>query len=603
MAEKRLDYDRSIVVQETPYWCGPAATQVVLNAKGIIVQESTLAAEIGTHRGGTDHVGLIERVLDARAPQAHYTSVYLRNDPPTPAQRDTLWRHLTQSIDAGWGVVMNWWAPDGNKPRGIKGSTSPAYSRGMTKHYVAAMGYDDDYDGRGGRAVWIADSGFHPQGYWITFEQCASLIPPMGYAYADVVPGTPQAPPPVVLGIRYESRGERVRALQRRLNDEPYSTLVADGIFGPATEAAVKEFQRRSGLTPDGIAGAQTLAALHLDFNAPPPPVPEVTDTVHLLSQLMGASVSTQRYAELLPSVSQALRESECLSPARIAMWIAQIGHESVGLKYMEEIADGHQYEGRADLGNTQPGDGRRFKGRGPIQVTGRHNYLELSRWAFGKNLVPSREYFIERPSELASVIYGFLGAIWYWIVARPFINSLCDRNDLDGVTRAINGGLNGLADRRERWNRARGYGDRLLALLHHTTTPGDELVTIQVTRAEWDRAMLLLENIAGTRRESRSPFRKLESSFRDTCAGYAWSADAHGHSGMSVDERARLGDTEAIALLMEVASAVDDPARYPDRQRDAWLADAVLNTLPAEYILRARRDIHIWLEAEEAYR
>ncbi|QIN94250.1 endolysin [Mycobacterium phage Willsammy] len=193
MAEKLLPYDRSIVPQETGYWCGPAATQVVLNSRGIIKAESDLARQIGTTTRGTDYVGLIERVLDAIVPDARYTSVYIANDPPTAAQKETLWRNLVASINAGYGVVMNWVAPPSNKPRGVKGSVSPSYSGGTTYHYVAAMGYDDN---PAARAVWIADSGFRPYGYWVSFDQCATLIPPKGYCYAAAAPVAPAAPAP-----------------------------------------------------------------------------------------------------------------------------------------------------------------------------------------------------------------------------------------------------------------------------------------------------------------------------------------------------------------------------------------------------------------------
>lgn len=144
MTEKVLPYDRAVVGQETGYWCGPASTQVVLDSRGIKVPEATLAAQIGTTVGGTNHIGLIENVLDQRVPEARYTSVQMPTDPPTMGQRETLWRNIMRSIDAGYGVVMNWVAPPNNYPRGVKGSISPAYRGGTVYHYVAAMGYDDD---------------------------------------------------------------------------------------------------------------------------------------------------------------------------------------------------------------------------------------------------------------------------------------------------------------------------------------------------------------------------------------------------------------------------------------------------------------------------
>ena len=183
--EKVLMFDQSVAGQDTRYYCGPASAQIVLNSRGIFVDEHTLAREIGTTQNGTDFVGLIERVLDRRVPEAQYTSVPLRRDPPTREQREQLWRDLVRSVDAGWGVIMNWWAPPNNYPRGVKGTMSPSYHGGLVKHYVAAMGYDAT---PGARAVWIADSGFWPRVYWCSFDQVATLIPPKDYAYANVGP-------------------------------------------------------------------------------------------------------------------------------------------------------------------------------------------------------------------------------------------------------------------------------------------------------------------------------------------------------------------------------------------------------------------------------
>lgn len=392
MTEKVLPYNRSVVGQETGYWCGPAATQVVLNSRGVIARESDLAREIGTTTNGTDYVGLIERVLDRALPEARYTSVYLEQDPATQAQKNRLWTHIVRSINAGYGVVMNWVAPPSNKPRGVKGSTSPRYSGGTTYHYVAALGYDDV-----ARAVWIADSGFQPQGYWISFDQCASLIPPKGYCYADTA----------------------------------------------AT---------------------------------PPAPTPPQTPPVAVLSKAMGDRLVLDRYAAVLPAVSQSLAACECTTVERIAMWCAQIGHESGGLFYTEEIASGAAYEGRRDLGNTQPGDGVRFKGRSWIQITGRANYTALSIWAHGKGLIPTPTFFVDQPQQLAADQYAGLGAAWYWVVARLDINALSDKRDIELVSRRINGTnpktgrANGIDDRIARYNRALAMGDALLTL---TAPPG----------------------------------------------------------------------------------------------------------------------------------
>ena len=192
-----------------------------------------------------------------------------------------------------------------------------------------------------------------------------------------------------------------------------------------------------------------------------PPPVP---DAVAVLAEAMG-NRNGVNYAAKLPAVQQCLRECDCTTVERIAMWMAQVGHESGGLFYMEEIASGDAYEGRGDLGNTQPGDGRRFKGRGPIQVTGRHNYTELSRWAFEQGLVPSPNFFVDHPEELATDMYGFMGVTWYWMTQRP-MNDAADARDIVRATKYVNGGINGLDDRTSRWNRALQMGERLLVLV-----------------------------------------------------------------------------------------------------------------------------------------
>src|SRR4051794_24124863 len=181
------------------------------------------------------------------------------------------------------------------------------------------------------------------------------------------------------------------------------------------------------------------------------------------LAAAMGRTLSPTRYAALCPAFNAAMLAAGITTVNRAVMWCAQLGHESVGLRYMEEIASGAAYEGRRDLGNTQTGDGVRFKGRGPIQVTGRGNYGALSRWAHAQGYVPSGTYFVDAPSLLSSDRYGFLGAVWYWTVARPQLNSLADAGDVLAATKAINGGTHGLDDRTARWRWCRGLGSALL--------------------------------------------------------------------------------------------------------------------------------------------
>lgn len=90
-----------------------------------------------------------------------------------------------------------------------------------------------------------------------------------------------------------------------------------------------------------------------------------------------------------------------------VAVFIAQIGHESGQLRYVEELASGKAYEGRKDLGNIQQGDGVKFKGRGLIQITGRFNYEKIS-----KDL---KEDFIKNPELLSTPKYAVQSACWFW--------------------------------------------------------------------------------------------------------------------------------------------------------------------------------------------
>ncbi|MGC7219847.1 hypothetical protein RBA39_22090, partial [Mycobacteroides abscessus subsp. massiliense] len=210
--------------------------------------------------------------------------------------------------------------------------------------------------------------------------------------------------------------------------------------------------------------------------------------------------LSEARAAEILPAVSDGLKASLCTNVNRIAMWLAQVGHESAGFNATEEYASGAAYEGRADLGNTQPGDGVRFKGRSWIQITGRNNYGLFSQWAYRQRLVPTPTYFVDHSTELADLKWAGIGAAWYWTVARSDINALSDRQDLETVTRRINGGTNGLADRRDRYNRALLQGDALLQLLNQEE---DDMFT--------DDDRNLLRQVAGVRRPSLSPLRHLD--------------------------------------------------------------------------------------------
>jgi predicted chitinase len=118
-------------------------------------------------------------------------------------------------------------------------------------------------------------------------------------------------------------------------------------------------------------------------------------------------------------------------------------------LRFRAEIGSGEAYEGRYDLGNTQPGDGRRFKGRGLIQLTGRANYREYGRAISQEAELLANPELLETDPDLCVDVAG-----WFW--AKRNLNTLADADDLTRIIKRINGGLNGLEDRRRLLKRAK---------------------------------------------------------------------------------------------------------------------------------------------------
>ena len=182
------------------------------------------------------------------------------------------------------------------------------------------------------------------------------------------------------------------------------------------------------------------------------------------LREVMQGNLPNGGYTKLIDAYNNAARAANINTVKRAAMWAAQLGHESVGLRYMEEIASGAAYEWRKDLGNIYAGDGVRFKGRGPIQLTGRNNYRAFTKWANANG--HSTIDFEANPHKVSEPHWGFLAATYYWTVSRPDLNKAADAGDVLWASRLINGWVqtpNGLADRRRRYAHALTFGDRLL--------------------------------------------------------------------------------------------------------------------------------------------
>jgi predicted chitinase len=195
------------------------------------------------------------------------------------------------------------------------------------------------------------------------------------------------------------------------------------------------------------VGGAATAAALHN-----PGPL-----TLEQLLAIMPRVPAPTR-GSAVRHLNRAMQEGGISpSPRRMAAFLAQLALESGELRYSVELphgkpvrgcrvceagrvphAAGEQYEGRATLGNTQPGDGVLFKGRGPIQLTGRDNYTAAGK-ALGLDLV-------KRPELAGELAVGLRVAVWFWNSRR--LSPLADAGDFDTITYRINGGYNGKAER-----------------------------------------------------------------------------------------------------------------------------------------------------------
>jgi putative chitinase len=172
------------------------------------------------------------------------------------------------------------------------------------------------------------------------------------------------------------------------------------------------------------------------------------------------------------PHLDSAMDKFEINTPLRASHFIAQIGHESGRLVFVKEVwADSpsqQSYEGAVRLGNTEEGDGERFMGRGPMQITGRKNYQFLSG-ALGVD-------FIAQPQLLERVDYGAMSAGWFWMIGAGMnlghlaiqalqqygmgagvnLNDIADHDDIETITYCVNGGQNGIDDRQAIYRKAR---------------------------------------------------------------------------------------------------------------------------------------------------
>lgn len=319
---------------------------------------------------------------------------------------------------------------------------------------------------------------------------------------ADILAG--KTPPPPIAArddqnrptIRRGSRGDAVKDVQRQLG------LSDDGIFGPQTEAAVRVWQRLNGLVPDGIVGPRSWEVLDEQRAAPQPPKPPKApeggdgevDTTFIdqidVDFLMSAfpENNRQELAHWIEPIRSTCKRFGIDTKREVCSFLANIAVESAGLTRMteslnysvdgllktfgrhriseadarrigrkrgergltlarqEELANilyGGEW-GARNLGNTEPGDGWRFRGYGPKQITGRHNCTE-----FGESIGMKVD---DVPAFLRTREGGCMGAGWYWKSRN--LDKFAATPGLKDDRRAINGGLHGLEVVQDRFDR-----------------------------------------------------------------------------------------------------------------------------------------------------
>ncbi len=233
---------------------------------------------------------------------------------------------------------------------------------------------------------------------------------------------------------------ELCRQIQTRLKDLGLlSPTSVDGVYGTQTHQAFiqfKEFTHQANPHELGPGSAKVLIELK-----------ELPNGAELISKVQaeyiyGCSIHFQQLQDL----NACLKQFRINTPVRMRHFLSQTAHESGGLQFLKEIDNGWKYEGRTGLGNTQPGDGPKYKGAGVIQLTGRENYQKFSDFIGDPKVMDGVDY--------VSVTYPFTSAGFWW--HNNGMNALCDRGaSVEEITEQVNGGFNGLGDRKYYYQKA----------------------------------------------------------------------------------------------------------------------------------------------------
>ena len=279
--------------------------------------------------------------------------------------------------------------------------------------------------------------------------------------------------------LRQGSSGPDVKALQQQLRDLGFDPNGVDGNFGPGTRAALIAFQQSKGLQPDGIAGPATSAALQAGDGstnasspaAPPPAPPPAPQPVGAGGAFNLAGLTGKVPADVIAQIPDTAAKFGITTKLRLAHFLAQCALESTGFtatvenlnysaprilvifgKYFKGVdptpyahnpakLGNRVYANRNGNGDEASGDGFKFRGRGYIQLTGKTNYTSFSN-SEGEDCVANPDLVATKYPLASAAFYFKSNNIW----------AICDQGANDAtvtkVTKAVNGGTHGLAER-----------------------------------------------------------------------------------------------------------------------------------------------------------
>jgi len=263
--------------------------------------------------------------------------------------------------------------------------------------------------------------------------------------------------------LKRGSSGPDVLTLQSTLQQLGFDPHGVDGVFGPGTEAAVIAFQTSKGLSPDGIVGPNTMAALQANVTVAGAGVSGTTISTSVagvatstvvtvtVSQVakMFPGVPVSNIQNNLPFVVQALTDAGLADKNMMLMALATISAETGNFTPLSEFqshfntAPGGppfgKYDNRHDLGNLGPPDGKNFRGRGYIQLTGRTNYrIHGAAIGLGNQLI-TNPTLANQPDIAAKLLASFLKS------RESQIRSALAHNNLALARKLVNGGTHGL--------------------------------------------------------------------------------------------------------------------------------------------------------------